>query len=457
MLNNYRVLVGSLGVWVVTGCAVDPVDTSETEAAAKVHGATEAPAHDVNFNDATGVITTTGVIDSHNPFFASLGTNQRACVTCHTPLEAWSITPKGVSDRFDASNGADPLFRTNDGSVSPTADVSTVDKQRAAYSMLLTRAVIRIGLPIPANAEFTLFAVDDPYGFASAAELSLFRRPLPTTNLRFLSARMWDTREPDLTQQAIDATLGHAQATGVDAQAMADIVAFETGIYTAQTKDNVAGDLTKGTDAGPTPLVDLPFFLGINDPFGGNPRGDAFDPVAFTLFDSFAPPASPKPGAADQRRYAIYRGQQLFNTRPITITGVAGLNDLPGLSTIAGTCTTCHDVPNVGDHSVPLAIDIGLADASRRTPDMPLYTLENVTTHQQIQTTDPGRALITGKWADLNKFKAPILRGLAARPPYFHNGSAKDLDAVVDFYNTRFGLSLSSQDHQDLVAFLQAL
>lgn len=40
-----------------------------------------------------------------------------------------------------------------------------------------------------------LVAVDDPYHFASAAERSLFRRPLPSTNLKFDSAVMWDGRE----------------------------------------------------------------------------------------------------------------------------------------------------------------------------------------------------------------------------------------------------------------------
>ena len=35
---------------------------------------------------------------------------------------------------------------------------------------------------------------DDPYGHASATQLSLFRRPLPTTNLRFLSTINWDGR-----------------------------------------------------------------------------------------------------------------------------------------------------------------------------------------------------------------------------------------------------------------------
>jgi cytochrome c peroxidase len=45
----------------------------------------------------------------------------------------------------------------------------------------------------------------------------------------------------------------------------------------------------------------------------------------------------------------------------------------------------------------------------------------------------------------------------AARAPYFHNGSAATLDDVVDFYDRRFALGLSPQDHADLVAFLRSL
>ena len=47
---------------------------------------------------------------------------------------------------------------------------------------------------MPAGADYELTAVDDPYGFASASQLSLFRRPLPATNLRFISIVMWDGR-----------------------------------------------------------------------------------------------------------------------------------------------------------------------------------------------------------------------------------------------------------------------
>ena len=63
----------------------------------------------------------------------------------------------------------------------------------------------------------------------------------------------------------------------------------------------------------------------------------------------------------------------------------------------------------------------------------------------------------TGKWADIGKFKGPILRGLAARAPYFHNGMAATLQAVVEFYDSRFQLGLTDREKADLVAFLQSL
>ena len=102
-------------------------------------------------------------------------------------------------------------------------------------------------------------------------------------------------------------------------------------------------------------------------------------------------------------------------------------------------------------------LNIGLADASRRTPDMPLYTLRNKTTGEIVKVTDPGRAMIDGKWNHIGRFKGPMLRDLAPRAPYFHNGFAKDLDAVIDFYVSRFKMALSKQDKADLIAFLRSL
>jgi cytochrome c peroxidase len=88
---------------------------------------------------------------------------------------------------------------------------------------------------------------------------------------------------------------------------------------------------------------------------------------------------------------------------------------------------------------------------------MPRYTLRNKATGETLVTSDPGRALITGKWADRNKFKVPVLRGLAARAPYFHNGSIADLEGVVRFYNGRFQMGLTEQEQADLAAFLRCL
>ena len=65
--------------------------------------------------------------------------------------------------------------------------------------------------------------------------------------------------------------------------------------------------------------------------------------------------------------------------------------------------------------------------------------------------------MITGKWRDVGKFKGPILRGLAARAPYFHSGSATTLQAVVEFYQTRFNIQLTAQETTDVIAFLRSL
>jgi hypothetical protein len=412
-----------------------------------------------------GTYSTAGSIDTTNPFFQSLGTNGRSCATCHVQDQGWSIRPSQVQQRFSNTNGSDPIFSLNDGANSPLADVSTLDAKQTAFSMLLDRGLIRVGLPIPPNAEFTLAAVDDPFGYASAAELSLFRRPLPSANLKFLSTVMWDGRETfpgqtinfDLLHQANDATRGHAQATlDLSSTLQSSIVNFETGLYVAEDSNLYPGNLyDQHASGGSQNLSKVNFYLGINDPLGNNPTGAAFNPNAFTLYDSWT-------GAMDWTKSSIANGQKLFNSKPINITGVKGLNDVLGVSSISGTCTTCHDTPNVGNHSFPLPIDIGISDASRRsgpagTPDLPLYTLVNKTTGEVIQTTDPGRALITGKWADIGKFKGPVLRGLIARAPYFHNGSADSIGAVVDFYNARFNVGITDLERTDLINFLKSL
>jgi hypothetical protein len=278
---------------------------------------------------------------------------------------------------------------------------------------------------------------------------------------------MWDGRESpkgsvifdDFIQQAADATTGHAQATAApDAATLQAIREFETTIFTAQVFDKDAGILfADGATGGPITLSQQNFFIGINDPLGLNPTGAGFSPNIFDLFNAWAVRNHDGDGDIREARAAVVRGQSLFNSLPIPIVGVAGLNDALGIKVIPGTCGTCHDSPNAGDHSVSAPLNIGLTDASRRTADLPLFTLTNKVTGETIQTTDPGRAMVSGKWADIGKFKGPVLRGLAARAPYFHNGFAATLLDAVNFYNDRFNLNMTDQQKSDLVAFLRTL
>jgi cytochrome c peroxidase len=432
--------------------------------AAKASGTGNGP-NMFGFVNTTGIVRTynsNGAIDLDNPFFQSLGTNGRSCGSCHQPADGWTIVPSHVQSRFEASAGEDPIFRTNDGSNSPTADVSSIEAKRSAYSMLLTKGLIRVGIGVPPEAEFELVDVDDPYGYASSSELSLFRRPLPSTNLPFLATVMWDGRQTfpgqsihfDLSDQANGATLGHAAAANSLTSEQAEaIVNFESALFTAQSSDNTAGRLdAQGGGGGPIALSRQGFFIGINDVVSAE-----FDRRAFTLFDGWHNLPSSGRDPYTHAREAIARGQEIFNTRIFTIENVRGVNDTLGVAALPGTCTTCHNTPNVGNHSTSLPLDLGLTSAAFRTPDLPLYTFWNKTTGEVFQTTDPGRALITGKWKDMALFKGPILRGLAARAPYFHNGSAATLLDVVEFYNLRFNIGLGPQEKAELVAFLKAL
>ncbi len=436
--------------------------------------ADEAGNSRMTFSNPSGVhstITTAGSVDFNNPFFQSLGTNGRTCFSCHRPETGWTVTPAGLQQRFQSSGGMDPVFTNNDGSTCQGADTSTLAKRRAAFSLLLSKGLIRVGLSVPANAEFTIVDVDDPYRCGTPFdEASMYRRPLPATNLPFLSTVMWDGRETahghsvrdDLTSQALDATTGHAQGAPPSPDQLKQIVDFETSLFTAQVQDRSAGSLSVGgASGGPVALSTQPFCVGVNDPFGILPAvpdacasaSTGLNPTVFTAFSAWAQSSSPA-------RQAIARGEEIFNSRRFVIDQVAGLNAGPHdpLTTpLQGTCTTCHNTPNVGDHSIAMPLNIGIADAARRTPDLPLYTLQNNTTGDTVQTTDPGRAMITGKWADIGKFKGPILRALAARAPYFHNGSAATLSDVVDFYNTRFKIGLTAQEKADLIAFLKSL
>lgn len=451
------------------------------------------------FANANGFLATynvNGRIDIHNPFFKSLGTNGRSCATCHVADQAFSISPPQIRMRFVLTRGRDPLFAPVDG-----ANCSNAKRSDAGdHSLLLTHGLIRVANPLPANAQFTITAVHDPYGCAletdaqtGALVVSVYRRPLPSTNLGFLSAVMWDGRETvsplttgasflanlkaDLSHQVLSAVSVHAQgATPPSDAQVKSIVDFELGLYTAQVWDWRAGNLDRfGANGGPWKLSNQLYYPGMNDTLGADPTGVVFSPDAMSVFSAWA-------SNRHDPRANIAAGEKLFNSAPMQITAVRGLNDNPALNkpaTIQGTCTTCHDTPNVGHHSMPLPLDIGVghsampgvetdpaiaaAVAELNEPNLPLFLISGCPdpfsgdTRTSFYTTDPGKGVITGQCSDINRVKGPILRGLAGRAPYFHNGSAATLMQAVNFYNQRFQMNLTNQQKADLVAFLNSL
>jgi hypothetical protein len=405
-----------------------------------------------------------------NAFFQSLGVNGRSCGTCHQPPSGMGVSVVNIQARYTATSGLDPIFAKIDGANCPDK-VTSRGQPPSAYSLLMGLGVFRIARPVPANAQFTVQALSDPNGCnpigRALSQISVYRRPLITTNLDFVLATnplphkttaappaiMWDMRETTLEQQAIDATLGHAQATQPPTAAQLNqIVAFEKGLFSAQIMDKVGGNLTgDGATGGAVVLSGLPTNI--------------FQPdVTFTQFDAWRGVSGTGVAA---RRASIFRGQQIFNTRKFVVSNVEGIvGEIP-----EATCNTCHGQQGDGNDASGqgFSVDIGVGGSSPQfggpqpLKELPIFKVTckpsfSTQFHGSVVVTnDPGRAITTGKCRDIGRFKVPQARALTGHAPYFHDGSAATMTDVVNFYNKRFSIGLSSQDVMDLVHFLNSL
>jgi hypothetical protein len=122
---------------------------------------------------------------------------------------------------------------------------------------------------------------------------------------------------------------------------------------------------------------------------------------------------TPEPPAGSFDREAAKRGKRLFSGE--------------------ARCVGCHQLPNytdvLGGRTVPFLHDPTEAG------------------------TDPAYAARTAT----GKYRTTPLRGLWQHPPYFHDGSAADLRAVVDHYDDRFKLGLTAAQKADLIEFLKTI
>jgi cytochrome c peroxidase len=458
MFKSLRVVSGGL-LLSLAGCGVEgdinePIEEerSALSAAGNDYGTAET-------------FTASGTIDFTNPFFQALGTNPRTCGTCHSPDGGWTITADANKELFKNTDGLAPLFNLVDQGSRPDADISTKQARKETFELSIKRAVTRFTRNVSAPTfEFTV-APEDPSGFSTTAAVLNFRRPTASANQTKVSSIL-NTSGPVQDIPVTDAGLMngaaglHEQRDVVNNPVPTDVRNagrdLMLSIFFAQIKDNGAGRLDAGGAlGGPANLSMVPFTLGMNDPATA-----AFNRKVFNIFDAwevFAVNGRHNDCAGDAKA-AIYRGQEVFNFNEFTISGVPGFNDVVGIGDpVVGTCSTCHNTPNVGGHSVIRMMDIGSADEPNCYEGLPILAVTNKANPALTRRIcDMGRGG-NGVWADLAKFRVPPLRGLAARAPYFHDGQAKNIKQAIKYHEDRFNIDLSHGKRKDLEAFLGAL
>ncbi|MEO8098242.1 MAG: hypothetical protein ABI811_11125 [Acidobacteriota bacterium] len=451
-----------------------------------------------NVTGTLGVINASGPVDTgDHPFFTPLGTNGRACVNCHQPTYGMSVSAASLDERWRVTGGKDPVFAAFDGSNCPNLPQS----QAASHSLLIRRGLYRIPLAWPPKnadgsakpVEFTIDVVQDPtgcntsseYGLKSATPtVSVFRRPRPVANLKYVVSGgrtivlktggladvdpetgaavgmnlMSDAREATLQTQAMSAVMGHEQARVAPTKAQIEkIVEYESQVYAAQLTHLFGGELVSRSGPaalGPAALRDhRPGVLGDND----------YSPV-FEFFNTWK--------EAGHYKASIARGADLFMNRQFWLRDAAHINSIGLGNPLKRTCATCHNAQMTGQDLSAGWVDVGTTNFPTWTQpatwtessELPVFKItcsKDADPHpylgRVIYTTDPGRALISGRCVDVGSIVMQQLRGLSARAPYFANGSARNLREVVDFYDRRFDMKLSETEKDDLVNFLGVL
>lgn len=453
-----------------------------------------------------GVLNASGPIEMRgHAFFEPLGINQRACVTCHQPSNAMSLSVETLRERWRLTKGEDPVFAAVDGSNNPKLPQGL----ESSHSLLLNRGLFRVGLPWPPRdhgkliqPEFTIEVVRDPtgvnlddtYGLKGVnPTISVFRRPRPAANLKYVLSPddvfniktgtlmavdpetgkpasmnlMSDARHLTLRQQAFGAYKDHQEGRqgALRAEDLDKIVGFENQVYIAQSHDRWGRSLAE--PGGPLGLGPRAMADGKVHVLANNRR----DPV-FRLFDAWKNPAKELPEEQREFRASVARGNDVFMFREFWIRDAAHINSVGLGNPIKRSCSTCHNTQMTGQDLAPGWVDVGTTNYPTWTEpavfsekaELPVFKLtcdKNAPPHpylgRVIYTNDPGRALITGKCVDIGSIVMGQFRGLAARAPYFSNGSAKNLRELVDFYDRRFDMKLTEQEKVDLINFLSVL
>lgn len=462
-----------------------------------------------------GILNTAGEIDTRgHPFFEPLGSNGRGCVSCHQPSDAMSLSLTSIAERWETTRGKDPIFAPIDGANCPNLPQG----EEASHSLLLKRGVFRVAIPWPprdANGkvvepEFKLEVVRDPTGCnrhpvwgveGERKEVSVYRRPRMAGNLRYVASSrfgvtpfigktgmlaavdeetgkplnmnmMADARDSTLKGQARSASHAHLQVKApLTADQLNKLQEFELQLYAAQSWSKWAGSLQE--EGGPSGLGPQAMAKGQDGVLGNNTTR-----YVFPMENKWANLPAGKDATEQQRneyRESVQRGHDVFFFRTFWISDAMHINTVGLGNPIKRTCATCHGMHMTGMDTANGWMDVGTTNHpwaqeppespwAQEKPDLPLFRITcraDLPPHpflgRVIYTQDPGRALISGKCDDVGAIVIQQFRGLAARAPYFSNGSAKTLRELVDFYDRRFNIRLTDQERQDLVNFLGVL
>ena len=429
-----------------------PDENATTQESRRHHLGPQQARNSAGVAEAYSPLGTLAELEANNAFFADLGTTGRTCVSCHGLEGGW--TTSAAQELWNDTHGTDPLFMfTFDNGLCPDSDISTTRKRKAAMKLTRERGSTRGTQRVQPTAEFEVTQVEDPYSCSATTLTSFFgyRKPNPLTSVSQKSSVTWaPAAQPDMRAALkgffVGATQVHGQTTYVptdeEQNEAADFMLFN---YFAQIEDEDAGRLDDdGARGGPVNLANQDWFVGINHASTGPTTRKVFD-----IFDAWIDAdreydRGRRHNCRDrkqaERRALIAEGQEIFNFRE---------------NANGGTCSGCHNAPNVGTRSVYQLFDIGIVD--KPDPGLVQIHLRNKTTGDTRVVTNLGRASATGLWSDVGKMAVPLLRGLASRGPYFNSGQAKTLKDVVNHYNERFTFNFTDHEKDALVAFLSAL
>ena len=149
-----------------------------------------------------GIVNASGAVETKgHPFFEAIGTNGRACVSCHQPADGMSLAVSSIVKRWHDTKGKDPIFAAIDGANCPNlpaadpevafavARARTVSGPIAVAARRRPRPPDRARIHDRGRPRSHGCNTDRIYGVTGERhEVSVYRRPRPAANLRYVAS-----------------------------------------------------------------------------------------------------------------------------------------------------------------------------------------------------------------------------------------------------------------------------